>query len=55
MGRIEAVEMLLKRGADAKVRDHKGRTALDRAREAGFADTEKVLQEALKTTTASRR
>jgi ankyrin repeat protein len=55
MGRIEAVELLLKRGADPKLRDHKGHTALERAQEAGFLDAEKVLEEAVKPATTSRR
>jgi ankyrin repeat protein len=55
MGRIEAVELPLKRGADPKLRDHKGHTALERAQEAGFLDAEKVLEEAVKPATTSRR
>jgi ankyrin repeat protein len=55
MGRTEAIESLLKGGAQVRLRDRQGRTALDRAHEAGSADSEKILQEALKTTTASSR
>ena len=55
MGRTDAVELLLKRGADPKLRDRKGHTALERAHEAGFTDAEKVLEEAVKPATTSRR
>ncbi len=55
MGRTEAVILLLARGADVKLRDRNGHSALDRAHEAGFTDAEKALQEVLKPTTTSRR
>jgi ankyrin repeat protein len=55
MGRTEAVNILLSRGADAKIRDRNGHSALDRAHESGFTDSEKALRQALKPTTASRR
>jgi ankyrin repeat protein len=55
MGRTEALETLLKRGADPHIKDRNGKTALDRAREAGFHEAQTVLEEALKTTTALRR
>jgi ankyrin repeat protein len=55
MGRTEALQTLLKRGADPHLKDRNGRTALDRAREAGFRDAQTVLEEALKPSTASRR
>ena len=53
-GPDEAVSTLLSRGADPKIRDRNGHSALDRAHESGFADAEKTLRQALKPTTASR-
>jgi ankyrin repeat protein len=55
MGRTEAVATLLKRGADPHLKDRNRRTALDRAREAGFHEAQTVLEHALKITAALRR
>ncbi|MBV8810416.1 MAG: ankyrin repeat domain-containing protein [Acidobacteriaceae bacterium] len=46
MDRVKAVEALLDNGADANVKDRIGRTALDRARETGDANTIKLLENA---------
>ena len=55
MGRTAVVEELLKRGADPRRRDRAGRAAAARAQEAGFPETEEVLEKALKTTAVVRR
>jgi len=46
MDRAAVVELLLKRGADPGRRDQMGRTALDRAREAGNQDVVDLLKRA---------
>lgn len=43
-GHIEVVKFLLKSGADPSIRDAYGRTALDRARQAGAKDLVNLLQ-----------
>jgi hypothetical protein len=42
-GRLQTVEWLLSKGADARVRTRNGKTALDVARQGGFADVVRVL------------
>jgi ankyrin repeat protein len=44
MGRANAVALLLKRGADPRLRDRAGHTALDRARETDDAQTVHLLE-----------
>jgi ankyrin repeat protein len=55
MGHLEAVRFLLNEGADPGIKDHAGRTALDRAREAGFNDVAEAIKEFLKVGTTPRR
>ncbi len=47
LGRATAVALLLRRGANAALRDHAGRTALDRAKETDEDDTVKLLETAV--------
>jgi hypothetical protein len=44
-GRDEAVKVLLAAGARTDLRDNRGKTAADIAREAGYPETSKLLQE----------
>lgn len=43
LGNTEAVRFLLGRGADAKIPNTKGQTALERAQQGGFTDIVKLL------------
>jgi ankyrin repeat protein len=42
-GKVDALALLLKRGASPTLRDNRGRTALDRAKEAGSTETIRLL------------
>ncbi|HEX6545367.1 MAG TPA: ankyrin repeat domain-containing protein, partial [Bryobacteraceae bacterium] len=55
MGRLNAVQFLLKQGANPGIKDHSGHTALDRARDAGFDNVVEAIEEFLKTGATSRR
>lgn len=46
LGRIEAVELLLRRGANPALKDNRGRTALNRAQESQDQELVKVLENA---------
>jgi ankyrin repeat protein len=48
-GRTETVRALLSAGARAELRDDRGKTALDIAREGNFPETVKLLETAGKT------
>jgi ankyrin repeat protein len=48
-GQSETVKVLLDAGARADLKDDRGKTALDIAREGNFPDTVKLLQAALRT------
>jgi ankyrin repeat protein len=43
LGKVDALALLLKRGASPTLRDNHGRTALDRAKEAGSTETIRLL------------
>ena len=44
LGNLETVDFLLGLGADASIRDNKGKTALDYAKECGFPDIARLLK-----------
>ena len=44
-GRVETLRLLLDKGANARLRDNRGKTAFEIASEGGYGDAAKLLQD----------